>query len=228
MEKFLNEEPFTVEEIKAAVRKATVSGSAQPVLCGSALRYVGVQPLLDAVCDYLPCPLDMPPVIAHAADNPEKQVELHCDPKEPLAALVFKVLAEKSVDLYFLRVYSGTLKPNSRVLNAATGHKENLTRIYRMFAKRREQLDLVEAGDIVAVVGPKGVLTGHTLCEPRRPVVLETIEFPETVISVSVEPRSAREREKLLGAMQALERQDPTLEGQRQPGDGSDFALGDG
>ena len=212
MEQYLNEESASIAALKAAIRAGTLQNAIQPTLCGSALRYVGVQPLLDAVCDYLPCPLDVPPVVASDAKDPEKKHELACDPDAPLAALVFKILAEKPVDLYFVRVYSGTLKPNSRVLNAATGEKENITRLYRMFAKRREQLDRAEAGDIVAVVGPRNVLTGHTLAEQRRPVVLESIKFPETVISVSVEPRSSRDRDKLMAALKALERQDPTLQ----------------
>ena len=124
---------------------------------------------------------------------------------------MFKVVADKPVDLYFLRIYSGTLRSGMRLLNANTGEKENVTRIYRMFAKRREQLDQAIAGDIVVVIGPKNALTGHTLCDRRRTLLLETIKFPETVISVSVEPRSSRDRDRLLEALRALERQDPTI-----------------
>ncbi|HNQ22779.1 MAG TPA: elongation factor G [Phycisphaerae bacterium] len=211
MEKYVNEERIPPADIRRALRELTVSGAGQPVLCGSALRYVGIQPMLDAVCDYLPSPLDMPPVEGTDPQRPETTRQLRCDPAGPLAALVFKVLPEKPVDLFFVRVYSGTLKPSSRVLNSASGGKENVTRVYRMFAKRREQLDKAEAGDIVAIVGPKNVLTGHTLCDPRHPVVLESIQFPETVISVSIEPRSSRDRDKLLEALHALERQDPTI-----------------
>jgi elongation factor G len=128
-----------------------------------------------------------------------------------LAALVFKVVAAKPVDLYYLRIYAGTLKSNMRLFNPVTGSKENISRIYRMFAKRRDQLDEAFAGDIVAVLGPKHSLTGHTLCDARKAVVLESIEFPETVISVSVEARSSKDRDKLEAALRALERQDPTL-----------------
>ncbi|MGB2985714.1 MAG: elongation factor G [Phycisphaerae bacterium] len=211
MEKYLLEEPLEAEEIRQAIRAATIRRELTPVLCGSALRYVGVQRMLDAVCDFLPSPLDVPPVTATDAGRDDVEHEMPCDPEGPLAALVFKIVAGKPVDLHYLRIYSGMLKPNKRLLNTITGKKENISQIYRMFAKRREQLDHATAGDIVAVVGPKSSLTGHTLCDPRRPVILESIKFPETVISVSVEPRSSRDREKLLEALVALERQDPTI-----------------
>jgi elongation factor G len=128
-----------------------------------------------------------------------------------VAALVFKIVAEKPVDLYYLRIYTGTLKSNARLLNAATGQKENISRIFRMFAKRRDQLDEAQAGDIVAVIGPKKTLTGQTLCDQRHPLLLEAITFPDTVISISVEPKSSKDRDKLLEALAAFERQDPTL-----------------
>jgi elongation factor G len=211
MEKYLRDERVEAEEIRRAVRQATIRRELTPVLCGSALRYIGVQRLLDAVCDFLPSPLDVPPVKAVDARKSDAEHKLTCDPRGQLAALVFKVVAEKPLDLFYLRIYSGTLKPNSRLLNTVTDRKENVSRIYRMFAKRREQLDHASAGDIVAVVGPKHSLTGHTLCDSRRPVILESIKFPETVMSVSVEPRSSRDRDKLLEALQALARQDPTL-----------------
>ncbi len=211
MERYLSDESIKPAQIRKAVRDATIRRELVPVLCGSALRYVGVQRMLDAVCDYLPSPLDIPPVTAHDARREGVAYELASDPNGPLAVLVFKVMAEKPVDLHFVRVYSGTLKPNMRLLNAVTGEKENITRILRMFAKRREPVDRAQAGDIVAVVGPKSALTGHTLCDQRRPVLLESIKFPQTVISVSVEPKSSKDRDKLLQALAALERQDPTL-----------------
>jgi len=211
MHKYLDDEPMSPLEIRLAVRSLTIAGDAHPVLCGSALRYMGVQPMMDAVCYYLPSPLDMPPVVAHDAKRPDVERRIKCDPTGPLGALVFKVVAEKPVDLYYLRIYSGTLKSSSRLLNTATGQKENISRIFRMFAKRRDQLDRAEAGDIVAVIGPKNALTGHTLCEARHPIILEPIEFPETVISVSIEPVSSRDREKLSTALQALQKQDPTI-----------------
>ncbi|MHC4696828.1 MAG: elongation factor G [Planctomycetota bacterium] len=211
MEKYLHDEPVAAEELRPVIRKATIERRLFPVLCGSALRYIGIQRLLDAVCSYLPSPLDVPPVSASDPNHPAATHDLHCRPDRPVAAIVFKVVAAKPVDLYFLRIYSGTLKGNMRLLNTVTRKKENISRIYRMFAKRRDQLDEAGAGDIVAVIGPKNSLTGHTLCDARRPVILEPIEFPETVISVSVEARSSKDRDKLTDALHALERQDPTL-----------------
>lgn len=211
MVKYLGDEAISAEEIRAAVRTATLQRAAVPVFCGSALRYIGVQSLLDAVCDFLPSPLEVPPVEGHDPRKADITHTVSCDVDEPMAALVFKIIAEKPVDLYFLRVYSGCLKSSTRVLNSTTGEKENVSRIYRMFAKRRDQLDEAPAGEIVAVIGPRHALTGHTLCDQRRPVVLEPIKFPDTVLSVSVEPRSSRDRDKLLESLQALTRQDPTL-----------------
>jgi elongation factor G len=211
MVKYLSDEPISASELKLAIRAATISRQLQPVVCGSSLKHVGVQKLLDAICDYLPSPLDIPPAVGVDPKKPSVEIKLPCEADEPLAALVFKVVADKPVDLYYLRVYSGSLKSNARLLNPSTGEKENISRMYRMFAKRRDQLDVATAGDIVTVIGPRGTLTGHTLCDPRRPVLLESIEFPETVISVSVEPKSSKDRDKLAEALRALERQDPTV-----------------
>ena len=212
MEKYLADQPIDKAEILKAIRISTIKRAYAPVLCGSSLKYIGVQRMLDAVCDFLPSPPEVPPVIAKDARREGVEHKFSSDPKGELVTLVFKVIAEKPMDLYFLRVYSGTLKPNSRLLNTATGEKENLSRIYRMFAKRRDQLDMAVAGDIVAVVGPRNSLTGHTLCDPQKPVLLESIEFPETVISVSIEPKSSRDRDKLMESLAALRRQDPTLQ----------------
>jgi elongation factor G len=227
VDKFLSDEPITAEEIKAAVRTATVENRLQPVLCGSALRYMGVQPLLDAVCDYLPSPLDLPPIVAHTPDQ-KREVLVTPDPSAPLAALVFKIVAEKPVDLYFLRLYCGTLTPGRKLLNAGTGRKEPVTRLFRIFAKRREQIDRAVAGDIVAAIGPKETLTGHTFCDPRRPVLLESITFPLTVIVLSVEPRSSRDRDKLADALRALARQDPTFVTRIHPETGQTLIQGMG
>ena len=211
LEQYLHEQEISSDELRAGIRAATLRRELFPVLCGSAFRFVGVQRLLDAVCDFLPSPLDVPPVVGHDPKESDKTKELPCDPAGPLAALVFKIVAERPVDLYYLRVYSGTLKANSRLMNTVNGEKENIAQIYRMFAKRRDQIDHAVAGDIVAVVGPKRALTGHTLCDQRGQVVLEAIEFPETVISVSVEPKASRDRDKLLESLSTLARQDPTL-----------------
>ncbi len=208
---YLADKPVAVADLKRALRKATIGNVLRPVLCGSALKYAGVQLLLDAVCDYLPSPLEVPPIKGLSAVKKGEEVEIHPSPADPFVGLVFKIVAEKPVDLHFVRVYAGRLKPNSRVLNASTGHKENITRVLRMYAKRRDALDVAEAGDIVAVVGPREALTGHTLCAPQRPVLLETIQFPETVVSQSIEPVSSRDRDKLADALAALTRQDPTF-----------------
>ncbi|NOT01528.1 MAG: elongation factor G [Phycisphaerales bacterium] len=212
MDKYVHEQLIGVEELNRGIRSATIANALQPVLCASALRYKGVPRLLDAICDYLPSPLDVPPIRAKAAGHPEKTVEVKPDPDEPLAALLFKIVAEKPVDLCYLRLYSGRLQSGTRVLNTATGKKENISRLFRVFAKRREPLDEAVAGDIVAVVGLKDALTGHTLCDPRRPVLLESIQFPPTVISRSIEPKSSRDRDKLLESLAALRRQDPTFD----------------
>ncbi len=230
MEKLLEEQPITADDLRAALRQGTLSGQCQPVLCGSALKFIGVQPVLDAVCDYLPSPLDVPPVVGTAVKTAGKSQEtrIESDPDKPLVAYVFKIVADKPVDLYFLRLYSGRLKPNTRLVNAANNAKENISRVYRMFAKRRDQLAEAQAGDIVAVIGPKSSLTGHTLCDPRHPVVLESIEFPETVISQSIEPKSSKDRDKLLNALEALARQDPTFRTQSDPDTGQTLIYGMG
>jgi elongation factor G len=211
MEKYLQQDSLEPAEIRRAIRTVTLRRERTPVLCGSALRYIGIQPMLDAVCHFLPSPLDVPPVKVADANRTGVEHEVACDPKAPLAVLVFKIVADKPVDQYYIRVYAGTLRAGTRLINAGTGEKENLTRIFRMFAKRREQLDQAVAGDIVMVIGPKNALTGHTLCDRRRSVLFEPIKFPETVISVSVEPKSSRDRDRLLEALRALERQDPTI-----------------
>lgn len=232
MEKFIRDEPLTVEELRAGLRAATIADRLHPVFCGSSLHFVGVQPLMDGVLDYLPCPLDLPPVVglravegggrlkgrhrpslAHAKSGlpADDKVSCPCDPKVPLVAYVFKILASKPMDLYFLRIYSGTLKSGSRVVNPTRDCKENISRMFRIFAKRREQIETAEAGDIVAVIGLKDSLTGDTLCEQKRLVVLETIAFPETVVSMSIEPQSSADREKLIEALTMLARENPTF-----------------
>ena len=228
MDKYVSDETLEPSEIRLAIRDATIRHGLIPVLCGSALRYIGIQRLLDAVCDFLPSPLEIPPVTADDARQEGVTHRLPCDPAGTLATLVFKIVAEKPVDLYYLRIYSGTLKGNMRLLNSVTGEKENISRIYRMFAKRRDQLDHAVAGDIIAVIGPKHALTGHTLCDSRHPVILESIKFAETVISVSVEPKSSRDREKLFTALAALERQDPSIRVTTNPETGQTLMAGMG
>src|SRR5205085_385029 len=161
---------------RAALRRATITRKLHPVFAGSALRNVGVQPLLDGVLEYLPSPLDRGAVTAVKSMADKVPVIRKPDPAEPLAALVFKIVADKPLDLYYIRIYSGTLKSGSRVLNAERSIKENVSRIHRMFAKRREVINSAGPGDIVAVVGLKDSLTGDTLCDPKHPCVLEAIE----------------------------------------------------
>ncbi len=211
MQRYLETGGLSDDELRRALRIGTLALRCQPALCGSSLRYLGVQDLLDAVCDYLPSPLDVPPVPAHDAKRPEKIVPVRCDPKGPLAALVFKVVAEPHGDLFFVRVYSGVLKAGSRLLNVGRDKKENVPRLFRVFAKRREQIEHAFAGDIVALIGLKETLTGDTLCETREPVLLERIEFPDAVISMSIEPKSSADRDKLGDALRMLARSDPTF-----------------
>jgi len=211
MHHYLERGTLSDEQLRRGLRLGTVSLRCQPVLCGSALRYMGVQALLDAVCDYLPSPLEIPPVAAHDPEDPQKTVRRKCDPGEPLTALVFKVIAEPHGDLHILRIYSGVLKAGSRVLNVGRRRKENVAQLFHVFAKRREKIEKAYCGDIVAAVGLKETLTGDTLCDTHKPVLLERIEFPETVISLAIEPVSSADRDKLVESLTMLARSDPTF-----------------
>lgn len=211
MGKYLEEESPGEEELRRAIRQATVRGAVNPVFCGSALKNVGVQKLLDGVIDYLPSPLDRPAIAGFRSPEDPTPVLRHPRSSEPLAALVFKIVADKPLDLHYARIYSGRLRSGSRVYNANTGMKENLSRMFRMFAKRRDAIEEARAGDIIACVGLKETLTGHTLCDPKEPVILEKIEFPTPVISASVEPKSTKDRDLLGDALVKMARQDPTF-----------------
>ncbi len=211
MEKYVHDEDISIEELKSALRTATIAGQLNPVICGSSLRYCGVQKMLDAACDFLPSPLDIPPVVGRDPKHPDREVVRHPESNEPFSALVFKIVAEKPVNLYYIRIYSGVLKSGTRVYNPETGRKENISRIFRMFAKRREQLDEAVAGDIVAVAGLKRSLTGHTICDARNPVVFQEIGFPECVMSMAIEVQRAADRDKLGLALSQLMREDPTF-----------------
>ena len=201
---------LTETMIRDALRRATLTGGAQPVLCGSSFKYVGVQRLLDAVSDFLPCPLDRPPVVGH---HPKKDEELTRppDPKAPFCGLVFKITGDAHGDLAFVRVYSGVLKSGSRPLNPGREKKENCSRLYHIRADSREQVDAAAAGDIVGVVGLKESVTGDTLCDAAQPILLERIEFPETVISMAIEPISSADKGKLAETLASLAREDPTF-----------------
>ena len=199
-----------VADIVAALRRATLTGRAQPVLCGSSFKYVGVQRLLDAVAAYLPSPLDKPPVVGH---HPKKGTELSRkpDPKEPFCGLVFKITYDAHGDLSFVRIYSGELKAGSRVYNPGRDKKENCSRLYHIRADEREKIEEASAGDIVGVVGLKDSVTGDTLCDASHPILLERIEFPETVISMSIEPVNSADKGKLADTLASLAKEDPTF-----------------
>jgi elongation factor G len=211
MAKYVHEEPISVEEIKAALRRCVIAKGVQPVLCGSALRHMGIQPLLDAVVDYLPSPLDMPPIMGQTGVEGEEPISRRPDPDEPFSGLVFKIIADQHGDLYFLRVYSGTLKIGSRVLNATRQKKENVSRVLEMHARQRIQREQATVGDIVALIGPKISLTGDTLCDTRHPIILEKMVFPRPVISMSIEPANAAEKDRMAEALATLRREDPTF-----------------
>ncbi len=197
-------------DIVAALRRATLTGRAQPVLCGSSFKYVGVQRLLDAVAAYLPSPLDRPPVVGH---HPKKGTEIvrKPDPDEPFCGLVFKITNDQHGDLSFVRIYSGKLAAGTRVYNPGKDKKEICSRLYHIRADERVKIDETEAGDIVGVVGLKDSVTGDTLCDAAHPILLEKIEFPETVISMSIEPVSSADKGKLADTLAALAREDPTF-----------------
>jgi elongation factor G len=211
MDKYVHDRPIEEDEVRAALRRATIKHKLVPVFCGSALRYVGIQRLLDGVIDYLPCPLDLPPVVAHDAKDAHSLVELHPDPDGPFAGLVFKIVSDQHGDLTYVRVYSGRLERGSRVLNATRNRKENISRMFQMHAAERNPLEVAEAGDIVAVIGVREALTGDTLCDPARPVILERPTFPDPVISMSIEPKTAADKQKLGEALMTLKREDPTF-----------------
>jgi elongation factor G len=216
METYLETDDVPVDQIHRLLRVGTLQGMLQPTFCGASLDYIGVQPLLDAVVRYLPSPLDRPPVEGEHP-NPKKREKAHeirkCSPKEPFCGLVFKIVADQHSDLYFVRVYSGVLKSGSRALNPRTDKKELISQLWRIQADSREKIetDSVEAGDIVGVVGPKDSGTGDTFCDAHHPILLEPIAFPESVISMSIEPETNAERKKLGDVLTRLSRQDPTF-----------------
>lgn len=197
-------------DLNRLIREGTITGQFQPLLCGASLDYIGVQPILDAVVDYLPSPLDVPPVEGR---HPKKEsVEVRKpNEDEPFAGLVFKVQVDEHSELYFVRVYSGVLKSRSRMLNPRTGEKELISQLWKMQADSRVKLDEAGAGDIVGVVGPKTSVTGDTLCEANQPILLESITFPETVISMAIEPETSADRKKLEETLKLLAKQDPTF-----------------
>ncbi len=212
MEKFLEGQEISTEEIKAAIRVGTISGQLTPVICGSAFKNKGVQQLLDAIIDYLPSPLDVPAVMGVTANNGDSPVERKPSDDEPFSALAFKIATDPFVgQLTFVRVYSGVLAAGSYVYNSSKDKKERVGRLLKMHANKREDIDELRAGDIAAVVGLKSTLTGDTLCDQKSPVILEAIEFPEPVISVAIEPKTKIDQEKLSQALQKLMQEDPSF-----------------
>jgi elongation factor G len=212
MEKYLEGIELTDDEIIAGIRRATLAAKLTPVLTGSAFKNKGVQPMLDAVVRYLPSPLDVESIVGSDMNNSEVEVIRHPENKEPFAALAFKIMTDPHLGkLTFIRVYSGVLQTGSTILNSNKDRKERIGKIYQMHANKREERDNVGAGMIVAVMGLKDTTTGETLCDPAKPVVLESMDFPAPVISVAIEPKTKGDQEKLGVAIQRLSEEDPTF-----------------
>lgn len=209
--KYLEGQEISIGELRVALRKAVLAGKCNPVFCGSALKNKGVQPMLDAVVDYLPSPLDIP--ATHGTNpNTDEPVERTADAQEPLAALVFKIVADPYVGrLAYFRVYSGKISIGTTIYNSTKGKRERIGRLIRMYADRREDVEFVEAGDIAAVLALKETFTGDTLTDQANPIVLETISFPDPVISVAVEPKTSADQEKMGEALRKLAEEDPTF-----------------
>ncbi len=211
--KFLEGEPISTQELKTGLRKAVIAGQATPVFCGTALRNKGIQPLLDAVIDYLPSPLDIPPVVGFDPRDEEREITRPAEDEAPLCALVFKIVTDPYVGrLAYFRVYSGKISKGAQVYNSTEGNRERIGRLIRMYADRREEIDEVRAGDIGATLGLKRTFTGHTLCDPANQIVLESISFPEPVISVAIEPKTKADQDKMADALRKLAEEDPTFQ----------------
>jgi elongation factor G len=229
MELYLEGQEPTPEQLDAAIRRATIANQITPVLCGSAFKNKGVQPLLDAVITYLPSPLDIGSVKGHSPRNEEEILEREPHEDAPLAALAFKIMSDPHLGkLTYLRIYSGTLTAGTQVLNATKERKERVGKIYRMHANKREEIEKASAGQIVAVMGLKQTTTGETLCAPEAPVVLESMNFPAPVISVAIEPKTKGDQEKLATAIQRLAEEDPTFQVRTDPETGQTIIAGMG
>jgi elongation factor G len=205
------EEP-DAEALKSALRQATIEGALIPVLCGASRNRIGVTPLLDAIVDYLPAPIDMPPILGHRPDQLEEIIERPDTPEAPFCASAFKIVTDPHVGhLTWVRVFSGQMGAGDTLMNARTGEEERIGRIYRMHGNNREQVNRMAASDVVALVGMKSAITGDTLCDPEKPIALETFKFPDPVIAVALAPQSKQDREKLQAAVKRLADEDPTL-----------------
>ncbi|GAA2010560.1 elongation factor G [Brevibacterium samyangense] len=212
MEKYLEEGEFTLDELKAGIRELTISSRAFPVMCGSAFKNKGVQPMLNAVIDFLPTPLDVPNVEGHALNNEDEKLERHPDMKEPFSALAFKVATHPFFgSLTYVRVYSGKVESGAQVLNTTTGKKERIGKLFQMHSNKENPVEEAVAGHIYAFIGLKDTTTGDTLCDPSNPIVLEKMTFPDPVISVAIEPKTKGDQEKLSTAIQKLAKEDPTF-----------------
>ncbi len=227
-ELMLADEPVPAELIHKVLRDATIHNLAVPLLCGSALDGIGVQPVLDAVAFYLPSPADVPPVEGTDPKKPETKLIRKPDADEPFCGLVFKIQADRHGDLHYVRVYSGTLKANSRVLNPGKDKKENVPQLWRVQADHRSQVEAVSAGDIIGIVGLRHSITGDTLCSTQEPILLESIAFPETVISMAIEPETSTERKKLADVLDMMKRQDPTFRARENEETGQTLISGMG
>ncbi|HZU26502.1 MAG TPA: elongation factor G [Bryobacteraceae bacterium] len=228
-EKFVNGETISEAELVKGIRNATIAQKIFPVICGSAFKNKGVQNMLDAVVDYLPSPLDIPPVQAHNANDPSQIVERPAEDTAPFAALVFKIMTDPFVgQLAFIRVYSGRLAAGESIYNVAKGRRERVGRLVKMHANKREEISEVLAGDICAAVGLKNVVTGDTICDEKAPVLLESIDFPEPVIQLAIEPKTKADQEKLGMAIQKLVQEDPTLRVSTDPDTGQTILAGMG
>jgi elongation factor G len=227
---YLEGRDVPADVVRAVLREQTLARQIQPVLCGSGREHVGIQPLMDAVTYYLPSPADRPPVVGRNPKNKDKEEKRKPDPREPFAALVFKIVSSSHGDLYFLRIYSGTLKANSRVWNPVREVKEFASKLYHVHAdpKQRDELAAAYAGDIVGIIGPRDSITGDTLCDPQHPVVLEQIQFAEAVVSRSIEPESSADKDKLLETLGRLRREDPTFTWRVDPDTGQTLMNGMG
>jgi elongation factor G len=213
MEMYLEGNEPSEEQLYAGIRRATLASTVTPVFCGTAFKNKGVQPLLDAVCRYLPSPLDVDAVEGHKTNDPEVVIARKPSDSEPLSALAFKIASDPHLGkLTFVRIYSGTLESGTQVLNSVKGRRERIGKIYRMHANKREEIPSVGAGDIVAVMGLKDTTTGETLCDPQHPIILESMNFPAPVISVAIEPKSKGDQEKLGTAIQRLAEEDPSFQ----------------
>jgi elongation factor G len=213
MELYLEGTDPDEKQLVAAIRRATIAGTITPVMCGSAFKNKGVQPMLDGIVDFLPSPLDIPAIKGHAVNDEETVIERHADPAEPFAALAFKIMSDQHLGkLTYIRIYSGTLESGTQVLNSTKGKRERIGKIYQMHANKREERPTAIAGQIVAVMGLKDTTTGDTLSDPAKQVILESMTFPAPVINVAIEPKTKGDQDKLGTAIQRLAEEDPTFQ----------------